>query len=365
MAFPRSQHIANLLLGGNITSVQLESAITTNDSFNGAWKRLLRSGTIKSLIANTTAFGIIAGSATAFGDLLTIAGTQLAASDSATTAISNDSNAIKTVVTSATHLNLWNNVPANKTRLQARINASGSKLKRQVWKTSGTWTAPVTPIVALSVFAIGGGGNGGNGGWDGGSTRGEAGSGGSGAEASTKSATTSLPTTNQTVTVGSAAAASSFGSFLTAAAGVSGSKGGSTTSGGGSDVSSIYDSDLENAIYQPTTASKQGGNGANGGLSSGNVNGSAGIGGLSGSGGIAGTQNGSSCTNAGAGAGLTSGGGSGAIIYPGGASAANGADATNIADQYGCGGGGGSGTAGASSGGVGAPGAVVAYWVEG
>ncbi len=364
MAFMRAQHIAHLLLGGYIDSTALETALTTNDQFAGAWKRLLRSGTAKALIASPASFDIIAGSATAFGQLLELSGAQLAASDSATEAISNNSTAIKTVVTNSTYLNLWNNVPANKTRLQARINASGSKLKRQEWTSSGTWTAPGTPIVALSIFAVGGGGNGGNGGWNGGSTAGEAGAGGSGAESATHSATSSLPTTNQTVTVGTAAVASSFGSFLTADPGVSGTKGGSTTSGGGSDVSSIYDQIPSAAIWQPNTASKQGGNGGNGGSSGGNVGGTAGLVGLSGTGGAAGTvAGGPSATTAGGGSGIGSAGGSGAIIYPAGAGAANGASVG--AGNYGCGGGGGSGTAGASNGGTGSDGIVIAYWVEG
>lgn len=362
----KAQHIAALLLGGNISSANLETKLTTDDAWLGAWRALLKSGTSKALIANTTAFGIIAGSNTAFGELITAAGTQLAASDSATIAISNDSNAIKTVVTNQTYLDFWNTVPANKARLQARINASGSKLKRQVWTSSGTWTAPVTPIVALSVFAIGGGGTGASGGWNGGSTQAESGGGGSGAESATKSATTSLPTTNQTVTVGLWASTSSFGSFLTAAAGQNGirpTSGSAQAVGGGSDVGTIYDTDPENAIWQPATANKKGGSGGVAFAGSYNSNGFAGASGLTGGGGAGGTQNGSSCTQANNGTGLGSGGGSGAFIYPYGAGAANGL--TAFAPNYGSGGGGGSGTAILSAGGTGAPGLVVAYWVEG
>lgn len=366
MAFMRAQHIAHLLLGGYIDSTALETALTTNDQFAGAWKRLLRSGTAKALIASPASFDIIAGSATAFGQLLELSGAQLAASDSATEAISNNSTAIKTVVTNSTYLNLWNNVSANKTRLQARINASGSKLKRQEWTSSGTWTAPGTPIVALSIFAVGGGGTGASGGWNGGSTQAESGGGGSGAESATKSATTSLPTTNQTVTVGLWASTSSFGSFLTAAAGQNGirpTSGSAQAVGGGSDVGTIYDTDPENAIWQPATANKKGGSGGVAFAGSYNSNGFAGASGLTGGGGAGGTQNGSSCTQANNGTGLGSGGGSGAFIYPSGAGAANGASVG--AGNYGCGGGGGSGTAGASNGGTGSDGIVIAYWVEG
>lgn len=361
MAFMRAQHIAHLLLGGYIDSTALETALTTNDQFAGAWKRLLRSGTAKALIASPASFDIIAGSATAFGQLLELSGAQLAASDSATEAISNNSTAIKTVVTNSTYLNLWNNVPANKTRLQARINASGSKLKRQEWTSSGTWTAPGTPIVALSIFAVGGGGNGGAGGNAGSA---QAGCGGSGAESKTVVLTSSLPVSNQTVTVGSSTAASSFGSIATASAGVNGGTGtNAQTTGGGTDSGSIYDTSPTTAIFQPTNASKQGGVGGAGFSNTSNFNGQTGGAGLTGSGGSGGSSAGGSALGGGAGTGFGSGGGSGSGIWPSGAAAGSGSAASANTGSGGGGGGASASTTGAGS--LGGSGLVIAYWVEG
>lgn len=348
----KAQYIAALLLGGNISSANFETKLTTDDAFLGAWKALLKSGTVKALIANTTAFGIIAGSSTAFGDLLTIAGAQLAASDSATTAISNDSNAIKTVVTNTTYLNLWQNVSANKARLLARVNASGSKLKSQVWTANGTWTAPGTPIVALSIFAIGPGGNGGasvspTGG----------GKGGGAGEYAFQQFTSSLPTTSQTVTVPTTSGtAASFGAFLTADSGQDGGATSSGGAGGGSTSgSAIYDTDPANAIWMPNTGSvvgPNGGNGANGAPGSGS-NGTAGLSGTGGTGGSPG--------NAG-----TGGSGMGSSGAGGGFDTGFGGSAGGAASGYGTGGGG-AGIRGGdtAAGGAGGGAYVKAWWVEG
>lgn len=352
MAFMRSQHIAHLLLGGHISSSALETALTTNDAFLGAWKRLIKSGTVKSLIASTTSFAIIAGSPTAFGDLLTLSGAQLAASDSATEAISNNSDAIKTVVTNTTYLDLWQNVSANKARLLARVNATGSKLKSQTWTADGTWTAPGTAIVALSVFAIGPGGNGGSsvsptGG----------GKGGGAGEYAFQQWTTGLPTTNQTVTVpASSGTAASFGSYLTADSGSNGGAAFSGGTGGGSTTgSAIYDSDVANAIWQPNTGSVAGPNGGNG-ASSAPGSGSNGTDGLSGSGGTGGSPGNAGTGGSGFG---SSGGGGGFYTGFGGSTGGS-------ATGYGTGGGG-AGIRGGdtASGGPGGGAYVKAWWVEG
>lgn len=355
------------LLAGTLSGSELETALTTNASaYLGPWREILKTTELNALLNSPTALAAIFASETAFDALLNSgdSGYALAASDSATLLISNTSAAAKTVVTNSAYLDFWWTVPANKTRLQNRINASGSKLKRQVWTSSGTWTAPGAPIVALSVFAVGKGGDGGVGGWDGGSTTGQPGAGGSGAESAAKSATTSLPTTNQTVTVSTTIVTpSSFGAFLTAACGVNGAQAGPPTTGGGSTVGTIYDADPTNAIWQPNTGSKQGGSGAFGGGGNSNNNGNAGSAGLTGSGGAGGTViAGPAATAAGAGTGIGSGGGSGANIYPSGAAGVNGSSA--LSTNYGSGGGGGSGTASVANGGLGAPGLVVAYWVE-
>lgn len=350
--------LTHSILSGQITGPDLDNLIL-NQGYAGTWKNLLKSRDLSILLANPSSLSALFASAAAFSLLLDLEGAELAGSDAATETISNTSSGILLIVTTPTYLNLWQTVPANKSRLQARINAGGSKLRKAIYTSSDTWIAPGTPIVGMAGSAVGGGGNGSYGSWDSGYAR--SGGGGAGGAVETKSATSGLPTTNQTITVGSAASSSSIGSFLTSAAGQNGTWGGGTAIGGGSDTGTIYDTDLVNAIWQPNTASKKGGNGGAPWAYSGNANGIAGSAGLTGSGGAAGTQNGSSCTSAYEGDGIASGGGSGATIYPSGASGAGGRHASG----YGCGAGGGSGVSASYAGGNGAPGLNVVHWIDG
>jgi hypothetical protein len=349
--------LTQAILANKITGAQLDALLTSG--YLGTWKNLLKSRDLSIMLKNPTSLAALFASATAFGALLDLEGAELAGSDAATETISNTSAGILLIVTHTGYLDLWQNVPANKSRLQARINAGGSKLRRAIYTSSDSWIAPGTPIVGMAGSSVGGGGNGSYGSWDSGYAR--SGGGGAGGAVETKSATSGLPTTNQTITVGSAAAASSIGSFLTAAAGQNGTWGGGTATGGGSDTGTIYDTDLTNAIWQPNTASKKGGNGGGPWAYSGNADGIAGSAGLTGSGGAGGNQYGSYCTSAYEGTGIGSGGGSGATIYPSGASGAHGRHASG----YGCGGGGGSGVNSSYSGGNGAPGLAVKHWIDG
>lgn len=347
------------LLNGTLSGEDLEEALTTKaDLYLGPWNEVLKARELNALLNSPTALAAMFGSETAFAQLLDIAGAEMAASDSATELISNTSSAILTVVTNTSYLNLWQNVPANKSRLQARVNASGSKLLRWDFTASGTWTVPGGGLVALSVFAVGGGGNGGAGNNSGAAN---AGAGGSGGESKTIVLTSGLPETNQTVTVGGAAASSSFGAILSAAGGANGGTGtNAQTTGGGTTSGTIYDTAPENGVFQPATASKQGGNGGAGFARGSNSGGQAGVAGLTGSGGAAGVLSGSA-GGGGAGSGYGSGGGSGAGIWPAGAGASGG---TGAAANSGCGAGGsGASASTGSSGGAGGTGRVVVYGV--
>jgi len=349
--------LTHSILNGQITGAELDALIA--GGYGGTWKALLKSRDLSILLKNPTSLSALFASASAFSLLLDSEGAELAGSDAATETIVKTSGGILLIVTSTAYLDLWNTVPANKTRMQAWVNGTGSKLRRAVYTASDTWIAPGTPIVGMSGSSVGGGGNGSYGSWDSGYAR--SGGGGGGGAVETKSATSGLPTTNQTITVGSAAAASSIGSFLTAAAGGNGTWGSSGGTGGGSDTGTIYDTDLTNALWQPSTASKRGGNGGAGWGYSGNANGNAGSAGLTGSGGAGGNQYGSYCTSAYEGTGIGSGGGSGATIYPSGASGAGGRHASG----YGNGGGGGSGVSSYYAGGNGSPGLAVKHWIDG
>lgn len=347
------------LLNGTLSGAALEEALTTDAAlYLGPWREVLKARELNALLNSPTALAAMFASETAFGQIFEIAGADMAASDTVTELISNTSAAIKLVVTTPTYLNYWNNTPANKTRLQARVNALGSKLLRWEFTASGTWAVPVGGVVALSVFAQGGGGNGGA---SGNSGAAQTGGGGSGGESKAISATTGLPVSNQSVTVGAAVNTSSFGSLITAAAGATGATGtGGVAVGGGSDSGTIYDSAPLTAIWQHT-ASKQGGSGGAAQGSNSDFDGVAGGSGLAGSGGAGGLNDGGSALGGAAGTGLGSGGGSGAGIYPSGAGASGGSAASA---NTGCGGGGGGASSSTTaSGGSGGSGLVVVYAV--
>lgn len=348
--------LTHAILNGQITGPELDSLIA--GGYGGTWKALLKSRDLSILLANLSSLSALFASASAFSILLDLNGAELAASDEATETISNTSASALAVVTNPEYLDLWWTVPANKTRLQNRINQSGSKLLRWDFTASGTWTVPGGGLVALSIFAVGGGGNGGAGNNSGAAN---AGAGGSGGESKTIVLTSGLPETNQTVTVGGAAAASSFGAILSAAGGANGGTGtNAQTTGGGTTSGTIYDTAPENGVFQPATASKQGGNGGAGFAHGSNSGGQAGVAGLTGSGGAAGVLSGSA-GGGGAGSGYGSGGGSGAGIWPAGAGASGGTAATA---NSGCGAGGsGASASTGSSGGAGGTGRVVVYGV--
>jgi hypothetical protein len=146
-------------------------------------------------------------------------------------------------------------------------------VKRQVFTSSGTWTYPGS-LSFLAVLCIGAGGNG------------VAGTdilryrtGGGGGESECVVATTSLPSSNQTVTIGTATPttanlqveSTSFGAFCTALGGFNGEAsvgstntvgsgaGGGTTTGGGRN--SCDDTDITNAVVMTRNWAQKGGNG--------------------------------------------------------------------------------------------------------
>lgn len=335
------------LLSGAISSAQLEADLS-DPLYLGPWRELMKSTELSALLNNATALNAIFGSPTAFSGLLDRAGHVLAASDVSTEIISNNSNAILTVVSNADYLNYWNSVPANKARLQSRVNAVGSKIKRVQYTSSGTWVLPVEGILALGFFGVGAGSSGGTGGVGG------SGYGGGGGEAKWGFITESLPVSNVAVTVASNQN-SSFGSFFVA------DKSNSSQTGGGSDSGdSIYETSWSDSIFQIKTGSKKGGNG--GAMQSSNAqSGYSGSPGFSGSGGSGGTYSSGYSYGGNPGTGIGSGGGSGAAGGAYGQYAGNPASIPN----YGSGGGGGAGNGTSTAGGAGCSGVLVINYILG
>lgn len=267
-------------------------------------------------------------------------GAALAASDSATEAICTSSGALLTIVSDSSLLDLWQNNASNKARMEAQVNAPGSKLIRQSFTFNGTFTVPPEGLVALGFFGIGRGGTGAYG------SSGAGGGGGGGAEVKWGFMTSGLPVSDVSVTI---SGSTSFGGLFATSNGGTGSGQNGGTGGGVTAGSAVYDSDNENSLFQINTGSHRGGNGGYGASnSSGGHSGNPGSAGYSGTGGAGGIgQNSSPFIGYGGnpGTGQGSGGGGGGksgTTYNG-----------NAASDKGCGGGGG---AASRSGGAGANG---------
>lgn len=263
------------LLSGAISSAQLEAALS-DPLYLGPWRELMIATELNALLNNPTALNVIFGSPTAFGGLLDRAGHVLAASDVSTEIISNNSNAILTVVSNADYLDYWNSVPANKSRLQARVNAPGSKIKAHNFTTVGTHTLTLPAgYKAVQSLLVGAGGKGSYGDqyFSGGSNyQVSSGPGGGGGEVKTRAfyGEDLPPPGDITITIG-VNANTTFGGYLTAIKGGNATGGDGTQSsftnpiagiGGGTDSnqSEIY-TDVANEVWQPATASKKGGYG--------------------------------------------------------------------------------------------------------
>jgi hypothetical protein len=316
------------LLNGTTNSATLEAALTTGaDTYLGPWIEILKTTELNALLNNSTALDALFGSATAFGYLLSVAGQIIAASDTATEALSNNSAGILTVVTNTAYLDLWQDVSENKSRLQARINVTGSKLLRWNFTADDTWDIEslADGLAAYAYFICGEGGTGSA------SSNGVgSGSGGTGAQAKFGQITTGLPTSNQAVTVGTGD--TSIGALHTALKGIDGSAGATgAIVGPGTSTGTIYDPAPTTAIWQPNTGEVKGANGGYGLAAAATGNpGGAGANGITGTGGTcAGSTSGGLGGN-----GLCSGGAGGGV------DSGYGASAGGATSDYGCGSGG-------------------------
>jgi hypothetical protein len=358
------------LTTGSIDSTTLQLELVKANTV-AALKTLLQHRTLKTKIfASDTALTALAASNTAvdtiMSDLPTFnsvfannaavdklinhsnSGPKIAGNDTYTQRACSVGRAAWNIVANSSAFNYWKGTPANYVRLQAQVNAAGSKLKSQLFTASGNWT-PVNPL-AVAALAIGGGGTGGKGG-DGSFSY--QGSGGQGAEAATYVNTSSVPA-SAAITVGAGGVgidanggSSSFGALLTAVGGATNNGNNGTTTNGG--VASMTDTNFQTAVWQLSAMRQKGGAatqagswpGATGGTTPANY---------------AGTPT--------AGTGICAGGGNSNLAGFSGSVAQQGANA--VAPNYGSGGGGSAqaNIANGRAGGNGAPGCVMVYWVE-
>jgi len=362
--------LKNSLLQGSYNAASLQTALGTASTLAALRELLNNRAACDQLFANATSANAILGAALAQTEVSNseTALRALAGSTLGTERLCRDGAALLgTILNDTNRSRWWLEHAAAYARLKSQVNASGSKLKRQVFTSSGTWTKPAT-LHAISVALIGGGAGGGGG--DTSATT-ESGGGGGGGEAKTGILTAGSMGATETVTCGAAAAGgtggagsnpgtagntSSFGAHLSAAGGAAGGAGstglggaggGSTTNGG---RAAMTDVDIQNAAWQAITAGQKGGDGGDSAVAGTGRDGGPGLT-LDGYG-----QGAHSSTNTRALAGTYGGGG--------GAGDNTGTSGTPTAGTYGGGGAGGN-TTGGSTGGTSGAGLCVVYWVEG
>lgn len=254
--------IRDNLLSGSLTAGTLQTALGDADNL-AAFKLLVNSvRSIKTLISDSTAITAIAGSALAIG--------VVAQSDYATTQICRNSNALKTILTTATSLTAYTGNSSNNARLKNQVNKGASKLKRQIFTSSGTFTAPSAGMAARLILLIGAGGCGSVSQ----STNTIGGGGGGGGE--TKVLYEPSPAnTSVSITIGAAGETQEAnggntiaGALLTALGGsgandtVGGVGGGTTTNSG---RTNLNDTDILNAVWPSLVSfAQKGGDGGDG-----------------------------------------------------------------------------------------------------
>jgi hypothetical protein len=344
------------LLSGTYTAGTFQTALATAAN-SAAFTELANSyGSAEMLVNSTTAFPVIAGSSTARtiatnapAFLRACANSGYATEQLVTTADGAELFGIVLRDATGSRFSHWRNFTNNYNLIKSFVNKSGSKLKSQTFTSTGTWTAPAS-IKAMSIFGVGGGASG--------VANTTGGDGGGGGEIECLNVPfASLPSANQTVTIGAGGTSGSSGNGANTTVGAlftaSGATWGGANPGGGTTANGGYINftDWEEpftAAFQCFTASQQGGSSPVG--TSGTLGGSGGDG-LPGSGGNP------SYDSVSATGGRAYGGAGGSAGQTSNTSGGNASANT---------GGGGGATDGAGTyGGNGGSGIAVIYWLEG
>ena len=336
-------HIRSSLLGGLVTSNQLETTLNSDGLYIDGFLSLLGTNShLNMILNNSDALNLVFGSAKA-SELFFNNGNavnELSSKELAVSLMMQSTNALKELVDSQEALAIFNSSASKLALVNQFINQTGYKLKRQVFTTSGTLTYSDT-IVKCNEFGVGDGGNGSTV-----SVGGQAGQGGGGGEVVCKTKISSFIPTSSAVSISDGNNTTVGTTLFVATKGTTGDNDPLVSgTGGGSDTGSNVDLFLPNsicldptlAIWYPGNWTVKGGDGGNGspndGLPASSLLGTGGEWVSHNSGGIASTGYGSG----GAGGGYSGGG----TNYPG-----------TDAGGYGCGGNssnrGGSGGAGSN-----------------
>lgn len=267
----RAYRLRDRLLNADIDAASLQTLLNTSPDDYSAFCQLSQTLYAFEPLANiANGFSAVAGSAIARG--LVIASPDalraLANSDYATEQLCKSADAVLILAEilkdiTGERFSHWFEYDYNYQRIKQWVNAYGSKLKRQVFNSSGTWTAPAS-VLAWSASGVGSGGGGQNNAGGGG--------GGGGGEIKTLNKNTSIPSSNLSITIpnggtsgfpGVNGSATTIGAELSAAGGSGGGApggggGGTTTGNGWRDITEL---DLINAPWQCRTVSQKGGNG--------------------------------------------------------------------------------------------------------
>lgn len=263
------------LLENRITSSELDTKLGIIGYLSG-FKYLVNNEKQSNMLVNdSTAFGLIANS--------TIAVTAMASNPVFVEELVKNSNALYTLVTTANLFNAFKNNAQNWSLLNSFVNEWFSKLKKQTFLADGTFSIPSEGLKAMSIVGCGCGGESNGVG------------GGSGSESGVNTITSSLPSENLTITVGTTRKVGSVASpYESAGSSVTGATAGNllvlnggyqnitgTSQGGGSNTGGNFSNgNLTASPWQFEDCTKKGGNGGFG-------NGVAGSAGIFGSGGAA------------------------------------------------------------------------------